>query len=138
MFLEPTQEQGMHFVQNARDGPVTMLNLLRFREEADYSAHPELAPDEPITGREAYRRYVKHTLPFLSGEGGDLQFLGEGGSYLIGPLDERWDVVMLVRHASLDAFIAMANNHEYLAGIGHRVAALGDSRLLPIVETDRI
>jgi hypothetical protein len=64
--------------------------------------------------------------------------MGTGGFYLIGPLDERWDVVMLVRHASLDAFMAMAKNQEYLAGIGHRVAALEDSRLLPIVETDRI
>ena len=115
-----------------------MLNLLRFREEADYSAHPELAPDEPITGREAYRRYVDHTLPFLTGEGGELQFLGKGGFYLIGPLDERWDVVMLIRHASLEAFMAMADNDDYLAGIGHRAAALADSRLLPIVETERV
>lgn len=45
---------------------------------------------------------------------------------------------MLVRHESLEAFMAMANNSAYLAGIGHRVAALKDSRLLPIVAMDRI
>lgn len=57
-----------------------MLNLLHFRDKADYSGHPELAPDEPISGREAYRRYVRHTLPFLTAEGGDLQFLAMGAS----------------------------------------------------------
>ena len=128
MYIEPTDENGGLVFERGITGPVAMLNLFRFREEADYSAHPELAPDEPITGREAYRRYVDHTLPFLTGDGGELQFLGQGGFYLIGPLDERWDVVMLVRHASLEAFMAMANNDEYLAGIGHRVAALEDSR----------
>jgi len=32
----------------------------------------------------------------------------------------------------------MATNEDYLAGIGHRVAALEDSRLLPIVEMNRV
>jgi hypothetical protein len=31
-----------------------MLNLLRFREIADYSANPELTPAEPISGAEAF------------------------------------------------------------------------------------
>ena len=137
MYIEPTNENGRLVFERGITGPVTMLNLLRFREVADYSDHPDLAPDEPISGREAYDRYARHTLPFLKGEGGDLQFLGAGGHCLIGPLDERWDLVMLVRHASLEAFMGMANNQEYLAGIGHRVAALEDSRLLPIVENEQ-
>jgi hypothetical protein len=36
--------------------------------------------------------------------------------------------------ASVDDFFAFASNPAYLAGIGHRTAALEDSRLLPIVE----
>ena len=31
-------------------GNVVMLNLLRFREVADYSAYPDLAPPTPISG----------------------------------------------------------------------------------------
>ena len=137
MFLEPTNESGRLLFERGIAGPVTMLNLLRFRSEADYSSYPKLAPAEPITGREAYDRYVHHTLPFLTAAGGELRFVGAGGFHLIGPFEERWDLVMLVRHASLEAFMAMAENHEYLAGMGHRVAALEDSRLLPIVESDR-
>jgi hypothetical protein len=53
---------------------------------------------------------------------------------LIGPSDERWDAVMLVRQSSSAAFMAFASNPECMAGIGHRLAALEDSRLLPMVE----
>ena len=42
---------------------------------------------------------------------------------------------MLVRQRSVDAFIAFAGNTAYLAGLGHRTAAVEDSRLLPLVET---
>jgi len=41
---------------------------------------------------------------------------------------------MLIRQSSLDSFIAFTENAEYLAGLGHRRAALADSRLLPIIE----
>lgn len=115
-------------------GPVSMLNLLRFREEADYSAHPELAPTSPISGREAYMKYVRHTAPFLAASGGEILHLGEGGSYLIGPEDSGWDMAMIIRQASVDAFMAFASNQDYLEGIGHRVAALKDARILPLTD----
>lgn len=111
-----------------------MLNLLRFREIADYSNAPLLAPEMPISGAEAFNRYVRHTLPFLKESGGDLMFLGSGGAILIGPEDERWDRVMMVRQSSVQSFLSFANNESYLAGLGHRTAALEDSRLLPISE----
>jgi uncharacterized protein (DUF1330 family) len=109
-----------------------MLNLLRFRKTADYSAHPELAPEKPISGAEAFDHYVHHTLPFLHESGGDIHFLGAGGTFLIGPESERWDRVMIVRQSSVDSFLAFANNKAYLAGMGHRAAAIEDSRLLPV------
>lgn len=49
-YLEPTQESGRDFVMRGIAGPVVMLNLLRFRAVADYSATPELAPAAPISG----------------------------------------------------------------------------------------
>ena len=111
-----------------------MLNLLRFRDIADYSAHPELAPDTPISGAEAFARYVAHTLPLLRDSGGDLLFLGEGGPFLVGPDDERWDAAMLVRQRSVGTFLAFASNEAILVGLGHRTAAVADSRLLPLVQ----
>ncbi len=133
-YLEVTQEAGAALFRQNIIGEVVMLNLLRFREVADYSANPELMPGEAISGRAAYQKYIDHTLPFLKKSGGDIVLLGEGGKYLIGPQDEQWDLVMLIRQKSIADFIAFNSNQAYLAGIGHRTAALADSRLLPIVE----
>jgi hypothetical protein len=55
---------------------------------------------------------------------------------LIGPINGRWDVAMLVRQRSVNNFIAFASNAEYMKGLGHRIAALEDSRLLPLVEAE--
>jgi len=121
-------------IARAIEGEVIMLNLLRFRAVADYSAHPELAPPEPISGSDAYDLYVRHTLPFLAATGGSVEFLAAGGANFVGPVHERWDVVMLVRQASVNDFFSFAANEDYLRGVGHRVAALEDSRLVPLVE----
>ncbi|MGD2067720.1 MAG: DUF1330 domain-containing protein [Gemmatimonadota bacterium] len=132
-FLEPTQEAGRDFLLRGIRGEVVMLNLLRLREVADYSASPDLEPEEPISGRQAYQLYIDHTLPFLREADGRLDLVAEGGAFLIGPPDERWDLALLVRHRSVEAFLAFAQHEAYLAGIGHRLAAIEDSRLLPLV-----
>lgn len=134
-WLEPTQSSAMALFGRRIEGPVVMLNLLRFRAVADYSAHPELAPADPISGAQAFDRYVESTLPHLRESGGELLFMGDGGAFFIGPEAERWDRAMLVRQASVEAFIAFAGNEAYLTGaIGHRTAALEDSRLLPLAQ----
>jgi hypothetical protein len=132
-YLEPTQDAGRAFFQRGIVGEVVMLNLLRFRAVADYSEAPGLAPPQPISGAEAFDRYIAHTMPHLRASGGDVMLLGEGGSFLIGPEAERWDLVALIRQRDVASFMAFAQNAAYLAGLGHRTAAVEDSRLLPIV-----
>ncbi|MBO6719351.1 MAG: DUF1330 domain-containing protein [Rhizobiaceae bacterium] len=136
-YLEPTMDAGRAFATSGRTGPVAMLNLLRFRAVADYSATPQLTPARPITGAAAFDRYIEHTLPFLRASVGSIRFLGRGGGWLIGPADERWDLAMMIEQASVESFLAFASNAAYLAGIGHRTAAIEDSRLLPLTEIAR-
>jgi len=133
VYLDPSGENVFRLLERGIEGPVTMLNLLRFREVADYSASPALAPPEPISGSAAYDRYVRHTIPFLTASGGSVVFFGTGGHNFVGPVSERWDLVMLINQSSISDFFAFASNEEYLAGVGHRTAALEDSRLLPLV-----
>ena len=133
-YLDATQEAGKALYMRQITGSVVMLNLLKFKEKADYSGSMELAPRQEISGKEAYQLYIDHTLPFLEEAGGEIRFQGRAGSYLIGPAWEDWDAALLVRHESVATFIAFASNNEYLRGIGHRTAALEDSRLLPIEE----
>lgn len=132
--LAPSWEAGRDLFKRNIAGEVVMLNLLRLREIADYAATPHLAPNEPISGVEAFDRYVAHTLPYLEASGGSLLFVGEGGPFFIGPQTERWDRAMLVRQSSVQSFLAFASHEGYLAGFGHRLAAVEDSRLLPLVE----
>ncbi|WP_424630585.1 DUF1330 domain-containing protein [Bradyrhizobium sp. SYSU BS000235] len=132
-YLQPTEAAARALFMRAIEGDVVMLNLLRFRAIADYAAHPELMPDTPISGAQAFDRYIAHTLPYLRESGGELIFMGDGGSFLIGPESERWDRAMLVRQSSVASFMAFATNEAYLNGLGHRDAAIEDSRLLPLV-----
>jgi uncharacterized protein (DUF1330 family) len=122
------------FISDQDEGSVVMLNLLRFREVADYSRHPELAPPSPISGKMAYGLYSTHTLSILQRAGGEVLFQGRARSLLIGPTDEHWDSVLLVRYESAGAFLTLTRDREYLVGVGHRTAALSDSRLLPVFE----
>lgn len=130
-YLRPNPAQ----IQSFRSGldpetPVTMLNLLRYREIADYSEHPDEAP---CSGAEAYARYSALAVPCVEAHGGRVRFSGQAKELVIGPETECWDAVILVDYPSVQAFIAMANSDRYQAIAYHRTAALEDSRLLPIV-----
>lgn len=131
-YIDVTQEAGADLFRRQIAGEIYMLNLLKFRDTADYSQNPELAQSEPISGAAAFQKYMDHTLPFLKVSGGNIFFLGKGARFLIGPKNERWDFVMLIRQNSLADFIAFSTNQAYLEGMGHRTAALSDSRLLPL------
>jgi hypothetical protein len=128
--VRKTQEAGRDFVMRQIQGSVVMLNLIRFREIADYSATPELCPNESISGKRAYQIYIEHTLPFLTKSGGEILFVGEGGNFLIGPNNEHWDDVLLIKQNSANSFLVFESDKDYMKGIGHRAVALENSRFL--------
>ena len=130
--IHATQDSGRSFVMRQIEGPVVMLNLLNFRETADYSGSPELDPGKPISGSAAYVRYMEAVQPLLAKSGAELLFMGKGGQFLIGPEADGWDAVLLVRQTSVANFLAFAEDADYRAIAGHRTAALRDSRLLPM------
>jgi uncharacterized protein (DUF1330 family) len=133
-YLDVTQESGKLFFTSNIVGPIVMLNLLRFNEVADFTTCPELKPVSPISGRACYNMYMKHTSPFLKEAGGELLYLGNTQPYVIGPLEEKWDMMLLVKHASKEEFLKFASNEKYQKIKGYRTAALADSRLMPILE----
>ncbi len=109
--------------------PVVMLNLLRFRERAEY-----LDSDEEVSGVEAYQRYSERAGAFVAAVGGELQWLGSARSPLIAPHGEDWHKVMLVRYPSIEKFVEMLRDPDYQAITFHRTAALSDSRLIACLE----
>ncbi len=131
-YVNVTDEAGGRFFTSDLQGPVVMLNLLKFRKEAVFSAGQ--GPGTPMTGEQAYQLYMKYTRPFLAEAGSEVLFFGKGGPFLIGPDDGGWDLVLLVKHTSKEQFLTFAQNEEYLKTAFYRQAALEDSRLLPIQE----
>ncbi|WP_172296602.1 DUF1330 domain-containing protein [Pseudoruegeria sp. HB172150] len=135
-YLNPTDATARALFSNAHMGPVVMVNLLRFRDVADYSAHPGKAPATPTSGAEAYARYVAETLPLLEASGGEVLFEGTANRWFIGPETERWDHVLIVKQASLQSFLAFASDPAAQSALVHRAAAVEDSRLLPSFPLD--
>ncbi|MEZ4608293.1 MAG: hypothetical protein R2865_16265 [Deinococcales bacterium] len=88
-YLDVSQENGKALMMRGIKGEVIMLNLLRFRQQADYSDCPELIPTEStqqlMSGRAAYDLYVAHTLPHLAAAGSEVLLSAKGGQFLIEP-----------------------------------------------------
>lgn len=133
-YINPTDEAAIKLFSSGLQGDVFMLNMIKYKDTADYSQTPDLAPSESISGEQAYQLYMQHTQPFLAESGGEVIFMGAANDYFIGPKDENWDLVFIVRQKSLKHFMDFATDEAYLAGIGHRTAAVEDSRLLPITQ----
>jgi len=102
-----------------------MLNLLRFKDRAD-----GIDAADRISGREADERYAEAVGSHLQRAGGSVLHLAECGESVIGPEQETWDMFVLVRYPSRQAFLQMIADPDYQASHGHRAAALQDSRLV--------
>jgi uncharacterized protein (DUF1330 family) len=112
------------------DKAVVMLNLLRFRDAANYPP----GDAEPCSGFEAYMRYGVAVTPLIGAVGGELVWQGRQAAMLIGPQDKDWHLAVLVRYPAAEAFVRMVASDEYQAVSFHRTAALQDSRLIAMEE----
>jgi uncharacterized protein (DUF1330 family) len=125
--IDPTSEQATEFGAAAqRPEPVFMLNLLRFKDDAD-GVHA----GEGISGLEAYGRYAQRVAGHLARVGGELLWSGACDRALIGPGEPEWDIAAVVRYPSRAAFLEMVGDADYLDAAQHRSAGLADSRLIP-------
>ena len=107
---------------------VIMLNLLKFRESADYRNFPN---ETPCSGREAFARYETHVIPCIESYGGRFIFSENAKGSVIGPEGENWDKVILVEYPSAQALGEMVASEKYQSFVHHRAAATEDSRLIP-------
>lgn len=125
--IHPDPERLRAFLAEPEDGPIVMINLLRYRERA---AYPDGFQAAPCSGAEAYGRYSEAVQPLLTRAGGRPIWIGQVRDTLIAEPGEAWDNAILVQYPSRKAFIEMASSPDYLAIAPHRSAALADSRLI--------
>ena len=109
--------------------PVTMLNLLCFRETAQYEGDDL----PPCSGRDAYyKRYAPVATELVVARGGKVIWAGRAAGHTVCPPDERWDDILIVEYPDVAVVAAMFNDPAYQAVVKHRTAALVDSRLIPM------
>jgi uncharacterized protein (DUF1330 family) len=126
--IDPSPDQLRQLLADASDeSPIVMINLLRYRDRAEY---PQGSDAAPCSGREAYQRYGALVLPMLGEVGASVLWGGSAKQTVIGPEGERWDEVLLVQYPSRRAFLAMVGRADYQQAVTHRRAALADSRLI--------
>ena len=115
------------------NGPVHMLNMLRYKEVADYSDHKYL---EKCSGQVAYlTRYGPAFQKVAADLGYQVQvsFVGTVLAALVGPADEQWDAVAVVEYSSFAEFRALVESSEYKrVAEFHRLAALENWRLIAL------
>ena len=128
-FVNPTREQ-FKSIYGIPDGqPVGMLNLLKFREQAQY-AEGDADASPAVTGREAYERYSAAAEEVFRKSGGRQSWIGKPQAGLIGPGDESWDLAFVAYYPSAKAFTEMVKSEAYQSASRHRTAGVADARLI--------
>lgn len=122
--LQPNTQQMTRFAKDEHDGPIVMINLLKFKEKAEYKADDPEAK-ENLTGEEAYNRYGQGLVEL--GQDPEIGvkpiFAGSGHGYLIGG-GEEWDRVLVVHYPSRQHMLRMMRDPRYQAAHRHREAGL--------------
>ena len=116
----PGTEQVTAFFGGPENGPFVMVNLLKFKETAEYAD----GSDADLSGAKAYARYGKGIQACLAAVDGKQIYAGPVTGLMIGEVEELWDMVALVEYPSLAALQKMMSSPEYRAIEVHRKAGL--------------
>lgn len=128
--VTPTGDQLKTLLAMGGDKPIVMVNLLKFRERAQYDE-----PGEPeMTGREAYDRYGRVMAPLVLAKGGKLRFSSKVDALVIGEVGELWDAVAIMEYPSRAAFLEIINSPEVVEIGRHRKAGLAGQLLIQCSE----
>jgi hypothetical protein len=116
----PNKEQIKGFMEPVSEGPICMVNLLKFKEKAEY----EDGRDTDLTGREAYALYEEGVKKLLQEIGGGIGFEGDVERLALGEVEELWDVVALAVWPSRGAMFKVMQSPDMQAISVHRSAGL--------------
>jgi uncharacterized protein (DUF1330 family) len=123
--IDQLNEQALRALPD--DTPVTMLNLMRFRDRS---------LDGNGSGWDAYLRYSKLTIKLIKAGGGTIIWTGDAEAVALGvPDSQRWDYVALVRYPSRTSFLAMMHSPEYAVANVERENGCADHVIVATRET---
>ncbi|WP_156255190.1 DUF1330 domain-containing protein [Sandarakinorhabdus oryzae] len=123
--IDPTRDQVRALRDHGRDGPVVMMNLLKFRKVAEYPSEMAMAP---CSGEAAYALY-QHAFTIAVGAVSQAEVLYDGPCEQVfigqpGTEATDWDKLLLVRYPTRQHFLNMMADTSYRDALVHRYAGL--------------
>lgn len=108
--------QRMFTMPPEQDGPVWMVNFMKYKEEATYADGTK-----GVSGQEADDKYAP--IEILRELGAEVPFFGDVVLQLAGT-DVKWDRVGVVKYPTRAAFLGMQNRKDFQAKHEHKEAGM--------------
>ena len=118
--VTPNEEQINGFLENPEIGPISMVNLLKYKENAIYDD----GRDTNLSGEEAYGLYAAEVINLVEKYGGEFLFAGKVNRLMLGEVDEMWDSIAIAKYPNRKAMFEMTMDPEYQKIHVHRDAGL--------------
>jgi uncharacterized protein (DUF1330 family) len=130
MPIYPRPDQLKALLESDLSGPICMLNLLKFKEHAEY----EDGRETDLSGHQAYQLYGAQMAPYVESNGGRLLHSSSAHFLMIGDGDVEWDMVAIMEYPSKQDFVKIASAPEVAEFGVHRTAGLAHQLLVACTE----
>lgn len=118
--MPTSPERIEEMMQPGPDGPIYMVNLLKFKDKAEY----EDGRETDLTGFEAYQLYGRAVSRIIQDYGGEIQFAANVTFLSLGQVEELWDEIAIAKYPNRGALLAMSSSQEWQEAAVHRTAGL--------------
>ena len=116
----PNESQMAGFAEPGPEGPIYMVNLLKFKDKAQYDD----GRDTDLTGEQAYALYGVAVTELLKEFGGEAIFGADVERLMLGEVEELWDKVAIAMYPSRHAMMQMMMSPTMQEIAQHRKAGL--------------
>ena len=108
------------FMAAGPEGPVFMVNLLKFKDKAEYKDGRETQ----LTGKQAYELYLDAVVNLVTDFGGKEIFWADVSDIVLGQASPLWDTIAIVMYPNRGALAAMSSSEGMKKIALHRHAGL--------------
>ena len=116
----PNEAQMQGFMEPGPEGPIYMVNLLKFKPMAEYGDGRNTA----LTGRQAYELYGAGVSKLIKEHGGSVTFAANVSRLMLGEVEDMWDEVAIAMYPSRQAMLEMMMSPAMQEIGQHRAAGL--------------
>ncbi len=106
--VRPNEKQIAGFLEPGPEGPIYMVNLLKFKDKAEYKDGRETN----LSGEEAYAIYGSAVSKLLTEFGGAAMFSASVERLMLGEVEDLWDKVAIAMYPSRGAMMDMMRSKK--------------------------